>query len=111
MDEKLKALGAHTPPAVWLSRVQYESQAGAGRDSSQLEPAGGGALAGAQFTFEGFCFFGNTEQEVETLNNWTRSLSEDKTFSGNFKSVTLEDVRRDEYETRTVTRFRVVAKE
>ncbi|MBI3999338.1 MAG: pilus assembly protein PilM [Candidatus Omnitrophica bacterium] len=110
MDEKLKALARLTPDSIWISEIGYR-QREFQTQSVSIEDESDADQRGAQIlSLVGICYLGNAEQEVETINNFVKTLTESSIFMGGFQTVTLDEVRRDTYERRDLTRFRITSK-
>lgn len=108
MDEKLKALARLTPQVIWISQINYKQREFQTQNLS-TEGANADQKSNRDFGLEGLCYLGNAEQEVETTNDLVKRLGEDSAFMNGFRTVTLDEVRRDTYDRRDLTRFRMTS--
>ena len=100
--EKLKALTRKIPRAIWLEHFTYGP---ASKGESKMEA---GKPLSKSLVLQGQCYTASPEEDVKTINQWAKELNEDKTFLGDFKKVTIADIRREQYLGRDTTMFRLV---
>lgn len=101
--ERLRALTGKIPSVIWLERLTY---------GPESEKEGFGMIQGRpsskSLILQGQCYTASPEEDVKAINNWARELNEDKTFLGDFKKVTVADIRREQYLGRDTTMFQLV---
>ena len=57
---------------------------------------------------DGICYLGGAERETEAISAWVKDLGGRKSMSHSFGEIRLEEVKREKFRNRDVTRFRVV---
>lgn len=91
-------LGRGLPQSVRLDYVSYE-------DMDAPDGSGGRKK---RFSIRGICYLGNAEKETDIVNGWVKALSGKKAYTDNFSEIKLEESKREKYNNRDVTRFRIV---
>jgi Tfp pilus assembly protein PilN len=61
------------------------------------------------FSFVGYCYLNNPEQEVKEINRWAQMLGQDPVFSKWFPRVTLEEAKQERVMGRMATKFIVLS--
>lgn len=92
----LSLLSKSLTNSMWLDQVSVQ--------------AGGKSERAAQrgLFIEGLCYLGNAEREVQEINGFVKVLGDDPALAEKFKTVTLDEVRRDQYQGYELSRFRIV---
>lgn len=100
ISKTLNSLAKILPNSVWLDQISYRGGAEASSDP--------GARNKKLLELSGLCYTGDAEQEVQAINQWvSQALGQDKTIMGNFKTLTLDEVRREKAGGYDATRFKV----
>jgi len=100
----LHALASVLPDSMWLDQISY---GGKSRGEGLPEELGGRR----SLELSGVCYRGNSEQEVQTINEWvSQVLAQNKMLMSQFKTFSLEDVRRERMGYYDTTRFKVVCR-
>jgi Tfp pilus assembly PilM family ATPase len=100
--ERLKALTSKIPRVVWVEQMTY------GAVSKEEFRVESGKPSSKSMILQGQCYTASPEEDVKAINQWAKELNEDKTFLGDFKKVTVADIRREQYLGRDTTMFRLV---
>ncbi len=93
----LMSFGQGLPKSITLDYVTFED--------AGLSPEG---QRKRRLNFKGICFLANVEKETETVSAWVKALSEKKEMAVYFSEIKLEEIKREKYKERDVTRFRVL---
>ena len=96
----MMSLGQGLPQSISLDYVSFEDAAGKGISQSGKRRK--------RLNVKGLCFLGNAEKETETISAWVKALSEKKIMAESFSEVKLEEVKREKFRNRDLTRFRVL---
>lgn len=93
LSRKLEALARLKPPSIWVEGLNYGAEAGGKR----------------KFSFQGHCYLGDPEKEVEGVNDWAKALNDDKKFMESFQKLTVTEMRRGKFEDQDTTTFQITA--
>ena len=107
MKEILFELVSAMPKSVWIEDVSY----GTGRDGQRFSRMGGERQnEGGKLKFEirGYCYLADAEKEVQEINQWVKDLNAMKRFSASFKSISLEEVKRQKLMGRDASQFYIL---
>ena len=98
----LRSLSKSIPSSVWLEGILYQGgdESSSAKDKQQKSEK--------ELQINGTCYLGNPEQELQAINNWLKALGENKDFLKSFTKVTLQEIKRERFQEREVSRFRVI---
>lgn len=96
----MKALGQGLPQSVSLDYVALED--GTEGDVSGVKKGK------KRLNLRGICYLGNAEKETETLTTWIKALSGKKIMEDVFAEMKIEEIKREKYQNRDITRFRAI---
>ena len=103
VSAKLSAISQTMPKAIWLEQLNYES--GLSDESSSYRRTGSGGQKG--IVLRGQCYLANAEEDVKAIDQWVRTLSQDKTFLEGFRKIAVTEVRREKYLNQDTTMFSI----
>ncbi len=98
MAALMAALGHDLPKSISLDYVAIEDAAGIAVSQS--------GTSKKRLNMRGICYLGDTEKETEAVTAWLKALSGKKVMSENFTEIRLEEIKREKFRNREVTRFR-----
>ncbi len=104
LKNKLEFLMAETPKGIWLHHIFYLDESARGQAETSER---GKKKSPGSFQLEGFVFSGDSNQEVELVNNWVEKLSSNADFAKGFKLIHILEMKRDYFKNKQVTRFQV----
>jgi hypothetical protein len=61
-----------------------------------------------RLALRGICYLGSAEKETEATSAWVKSLGEKPAMADYFTEIKLEEIKRDKFRGREVTRFKVL---
>jgi Tfp pilus assembly PilM family ATPase len=96
----MTALGQGLPQSISLDYVAIEDAGGA-----EVSPSG---KIQKRLNMRGICYLGNAEKETETVGAWLKALSGRKIMADNFTEIRVEEIKREKFRNREITRFRGV---
>ena len=96
----LMALGQGLPKSISLDYVSLEDATGT--DASQ------NGKSQKRLNIRGICYLGNAEKETETVGTWLKALGAKKVMAENFGEIRVEEIKREKFRNRDITRFRGV---
>ncbi len=96
----MKSLGQGLPQSIMLDYVSFE-------DANGKEMSQGGKRK-KRLNIRGVCYLGSAEKETETISNWVKVLGGKKMMEGFFSEIKLEEIKREKFQNRDLTRFRVL---
>ena len=96
----LMALGQGLPKSISLDYVSLEDATGT--DASQS------GKSQKRLNIRGICYLGNAEKETETVGTWLKALGAKKVMTENFGEIRVEEIKREKFRNRDITRFRGV---
>ena len=103
MSRVLSVISGLIPKSVWLDQVSYQG-------ASEVDLSLGMVQGQRSLVFEGLCYMGDAEKEVEQINKWGKDLNADPDFRGQFKRVVVEEMRREKFREHDITRFRIACR-
>ena len=96
----LTALGQGLPKSISLDYVSLEDASGTEVSQSEKSPK--------RLNIRGICYLGNAEKETETVGAWLKALAAKKIMAENFTEIRVEEIKREKFRNRDITRFRGV---
>ena len=94
----LAAMGQGLPKSVSLDYVSIEDATGAAAPQSKTTQK--------RLNIRGICYLGSAEKETETVTAWLKALSAKKIMAEHFSEIRVEEIKREKFRNRDVTRFR-----
>ncbi|MFH1800186.1 MAG: pilus assembly protein PilM [Candidatus Omnitrophota bacterium] len=94
----LAALGQGLPKSISLDYVSIEDATGALAQQS--------GTTQKRLNIRGICYLGSAEKETETVTSWLKALSAKKIMAEHFSEIRVEEIKREKFRNRDVTRFR-----
>ena len=94
----LAALGQGLPKSVSLDYVSIEDATGA--------TAAQNGTTQKRLNIRGICYLGSADKETETVTAWLKALSAKKIMADHFAEIRVEEIKREKFRNRDVTRFR-----
>ncbi|MFH1208249.1 MAG: pilus assembly protein PilM [Candidatus Omnitrophota bacterium] len=96
----MTALGQGLPKSISLDYVSIEDANGvAASQSGKIQK---------RLNMRGICYLGNAEKETETVGAWLKALGGKKIMADNFAEIRVEEIKREKFRNREITRFRGV---
>jgi Tfp pilus assembly PilM family ATPase len=92
------ALGQGLPQSISLDYISIE-------DATKNEVPQSGKSK-KRLNVRGICYLGNAEKETETVAAWFKSFAGKKAMMEQFAEIKLEEIKREKFQQRDVTRFR-----
>ncbi|MFH0985885.1 MAG: pilus assembly protein PilM [Candidatus Omnitrophota bacterium] len=96
----MKALGQGLPQSISLDYVALED--GTEGEASEVKKGK------KRLNLRGICYLGNAEKETETVTTWIKALSGKKIMEEFFAEMKIEEIKREKYQNRDITRFRAL---
>jgi hypothetical protein len=96
----MTALGQGLPKSISLDYVSIE-------DVTGVEVSKSGKSQ-KRLNMRGTCYLGNAEKETETVGAWLKALGAKKIMADNFAEIRVEEIKREKFRNREITRFRGV---
>jgi Tfp pilus assembly PilM family ATPase len=96
----MTALGQGLPKSISLDYVSIE-------DVTGVEVSKSGKSQ-KRLNMRGICYLGNAEKETETVGAWLKALGAKKIMADNFAEIRVEEIKREKFRNREITRFRGV---
>ncbi len=96
----MMSLGQGLPQSISLDYVSLEDATGKGKLKSGQRRK--------RLNVRGICSLGNAEKETETVSAWVKSLSGRAIMIGSFAEIKLEEIKREKFRNRDITRFRIL---
>ena len=96
----MMALGQGLPQSISLDYVSFEDATG--KEMSQS------GKRRKRLNIKGICYLGNAEKETETVSAWVKALGAKKIMADLFAEIKLEEIKREKFGKRDLTRFRVL---
>jgi len=94
----MMALGQGLPKSISLDYVSIEDVAGSESSQSRKRKK--------RLNMRGICYLGNAEKETETIGAWLKALGAKKIMTDNFTEIRVEEIKREKFRNREITRFR-----
>ncbi len=94
------SLGQGLPRSIMLDYVSFEDASG-----TLVSPE---AKKKKRLALRGVCYLGSAEKETEATSAWVKSLGEKPAMADYFTEIKLEEIKRDKFRGREVTRFKVL---
>jgi hypothetical protein len=95
------------PEGMWFDQIVFRSQ-----DASDNGAAPSGKAAGyfkvhtsIMFTFAGFVFAGDSNKEIQTVNDYVNALRANALISGKLRSIELKNIASQAVGTHQATAF------
>lgn len=99
---KLTAISNTLPKAIWLEQLLYESGL-----SEKGRSDRSGSPTGRALIFRGQCYLANAEEDVKAIDQWVKTLNQDKVFLEGFRKAVVTEVRREKYLDHDTTMFSI----
>ncbi|MFA7255310.1 MAG: pilus assembly protein PilM [Candidatus Omnitrophota bacterium] len=96
----IMSLGQGLPQSISLDYVSLEDTTG-----KEMPQTG---KRKRRLNARGICYLGNAEKETETISAWVKALSGKKIIADSFTEIKLEEIKRESFRNRDLTRFRVL---
>ena len=96
----VRSLGQGLPQSVLLDLISLEEVVG--QETSDDKKGGRRLLV------SGICYLGGAENETATISAWVKALGERKIMARSFTEVKLDEIKREKFHYRNVTRFRIL---
>jgi Tfp pilus assembly PilM family ATPase len=96
----MTSLGQGLPKSISLDYISFEDATG-----KEVSPSG---KRRKRLNVRGICFLGSAEKETETVSAWVKALSGKKIMEDSFGEIKLEEIKREKFRGRDLTRFRVL---
>ena len=94
------ALGQGLPQSVSLDLVSFESTA-------EQVPGQEGKWK-RKMSLRGICYLGDSAKESDNISSWVKALASKKTVADFFSEIKLEEIQREKFKDREVTRFLIL---
>lgn len=96
----MMSLGQGLPQSITVEYVSLEDSSGkeAPHDEKRAK----------RLNLRGICYLGNAEKEAKTVSAWVKALGGKKALAGFFTEVKLEEIKREKFQNRDITRFWVL---
>jgi Tfp pilus assembly PilM family ATPase/Tfp pilus assembly protein PilN len=94
----LAALGQGLPKSISVDYISIE-------DATSLVSEQSGK-AQKRLNIRGICYLGSAEKETETVTAWLKALGAKKIMADNFSEIRVEEIKREKFRNRDITRFR-----
>ncbi len=100
---KLLAVSETMPKAIWLEQFTYESGLSEGGRYDRS-----GTSTGRALNLRGQCYLANAEEDVRAIDQWVKTLNQNKVFLEGFRKAVVTEVRREKYLSQDTTMFSIL---
>ncbi|HOW59282.1 MAG TPA: pilus assembly protein PilM [Candidatus Omnitrophota bacterium] len=95
------ALGHGVPKAISVDYITFENGEG--------KTHGKKGKPKKRMNLKGLCFLQSAEKEVATINAWIKKVSEQKVMAEYFTEIKIEEIAREKYKDKDLTKFQILA--
>jgi hypothetical protein len=99
----MMSLGQGLPQSISLDYVSFEDVT----DTAGKEIAQSGKRR-KRLNVRGICYLGSAEKETGTVSAWVKALNGRKVMTDSFAEIKLEEIKREKFQDRDLTRFRIL---
>ena len=108
LSQKLKVLAQTKPRTVWFESIQYGEEKSS-KNKAKLFSVTPSESTQRRFMISGYCYTGNSETEVKTINNWAGILNQTQEFMQEMKKLKVIGMKRSNFLGRETTTFQMTS--